>query len=297
MSTATFRAPRSRGMLSGVLLVLLGLWGGLVPFVGPYWHFGFTPDQTWTTTSGRWWLEVLPAAVTVVAGLIVIAGANRVAASFGAFVAALAGAWFVVGGPLSMLWTDSGANAAGTPLGSAHRQILELLTMFTGLGALIIFFSAVALGRFMVVGAREVRRAEAREEAREEEAVRPVPGPDAPMTRPMSATSTEAETSTPETEEPLPQRTSLTRQQAGRPEPGHERSREQGYGQASPDAPGWDQQPPSVPADSRTSPSAPGYTAGPEQAGWQERTPAGPPADRPWSGRANPDPGRPDDKR
>ena len=29
------RVPRSRGALSGVLLVLLGLWGGLIAFVGP----------------------------------------------------------------------------------------------------------------------------------------------------------------------------------------------------------------------------------------------------------------------
>jgi hypothetical protein len=27
---------RSRGAVSGVALILLGLWGGLAPFVGPY---------------------------------------------------------------------------------------------------------------------------------------------------------------------------------------------------------------------------------------------------------------------
>ena len=50
------RVPRSRGALSGALLVLLGLWGGLIAFVGPYFHFAYTPGTAWTYTSGRLWL-------------------------------------------------------------------------------------------------------------------------------------------------------------------------------------------------------------------------------------------------
>ena len=64
------RVPRSRGALNGVLLVLLGLWGGLIAFVGPYFHYAYTPDQGFTYTTGRLWLEILPAAGTVVGGLI-----------------------------------------------------------------------------------------------------------------------------------------------------------------------------------------------------------------------------------
>src|SRR5690348_18446205 len=101
--TGTLRAPRTRGALSGVLLVLLGLWGGFVPFAGPYWDFAYTPDSTWATTTGRWYLEVAPAAATVLGGLIVLVGANRLVAAFGAWLAVLGGAWFVVGGPLSTL--------------------------------------------------------------------------------------------------------------------------------------------------------------------------------------------------
>ena len=54
------RVPRSRGALNGVLLVLLGLWGGLIAFVGPYFHYAYTPDQGFTYTTGRLWLEILP---------------------------------------------------------------------------------------------------------------------------------------------------------------------------------------------------------------------------------------------
>lgn len=175
----TLRAPRSRGALSGVLLVLLGLWGGLVPFVGPYWHFAYTPDSTWTSTDGRWYLSVAPAVATVLGGLIVLAGANRVGAAFGAWLAVLGGAWFAVGGPLSTLWTADGSNAAGSPVGDAHRQIVEQMTFFTGLGVLIVFFGALALGRFTVIGVRESREPVVAEED--------APGPyrEGSMSRPM----------------------------------------------------------------------------------------------------------------
>ena len=43
--------PRSRGAASGFLLILLGAWGALIPFVGPYFDFAFTPDTEWTGRS------------------------------------------------------------------------------------------------------------------------------------------------------------------------------------------------------------------------------------------------------
>ena len=45
--------PRSRGAASGLLVIVLGLWGALVPFIGPYFNFAFSPDQAWTWTAGR----------------------------------------------------------------------------------------------------------------------------------------------------------------------------------------------------------------------------------------------------
>src|SRR5258707_2994915 len=83
------RIPRSRGTLSGVLLVLLGAWGGLIAFVGPYFHYAYTPDSAWSYTSGRLWLEVLPGAGALVGGLIALASASRPVAMFGALLAAI----------------------------------------------------------------------------------------------------------------------------------------------------------------------------------------------------------------
>ena len=68
---------RSRGALSGFLLVLLGLWGGLIPFIGPYFHYAYTPDTAWTYTTARLWLEILPGAAVFLGGLLLIVATGR----------------------------------------------------------------------------------------------------------------------------------------------------------------------------------------------------------------------------
>jgi len=158
--TPIARIPRTRGAFSGVMLVLLGAWGGLIPFIGPYFHFAYTPDKAWVYTTGRLWLEILPGAATVLGGLLVLGSARRHTAMFGAFLAALGGAWFVVGNLVSTLW-NSGTPQAGVPAGTGlTRLAAENLGFFTGLGVLIVFFAALALGRFAVVGVRETAMVE-----------------------------------------------------------------------------------------------------------------------------------------
>src|SRR5215813_6526042 len=97
------RVSRSRGAMSGVLLVLLGIWGGLIPLVGPYVHYAYTPNHTWTITSGRGWLEFLPAAVALVRGLLIPARRWRPMARLGGCRAVIRGARFAVGSPLAVL--------------------------------------------------------------------------------------------------------------------------------------------------------------------------------------------------
>jgi hypothetical protein len=146
--------------MSGVLLVLLGLWGGLISFVGPYVDFAYSPNETWFFNADRFWLNVAPALATGLGGLIVLLSANRAVAMFGGWMAAFGGAWFVVGPTVSVLWKASGATATGAPIGNEVRQVAEHLGFFVGLGAVIIFFAAFALGRFSVVGVRDARLTE-----------------------------------------------------------------------------------------------------------------------------------------
>jgi hypothetical protein len=149
--------PRSRGALSGVLLILLGAWGSLIAFVGPYFHYAYTPATAWTYTSGRLWLEILPGVGAVLGGLMVLISGYRPVAAFGAWLAALSGAWFALGGVLSPLWARSGGPVAGTPVGGTVMRVVEQVGFFTGLGVVILFLAALAWGRFSVIGAKEAR--------------------------------------------------------------------------------------------------------------------------------------------
>jgi hypothetical protein len=151
------RVPRSRGALSGVLLVLLGAWGALIPFLGPYFHYAYTPDSALSYTLGRLWLEILPGAGALLGGLIVLASARRHTGMFGAWLAAFSGGWFVLGTVLRPLWNGSGSGGptAGSPVGGTMMRVWEQVGFFTGLGVVVVLLAAVALGRFSVVGVRD----------------------------------------------------------------------------------------------------------------------------------------------
>jgi len=180
---------RSRGMLSGLLLVLLGIWGALIPFIGPYFSFAYTPDRAWAWTWGRFWLEVLPGAAAIVGGLMLIGTAHRAVGVFAGWLASLAGAWFVVGPFLSRLWAPP-LGSAGQPIGGTTRQVFEQISFFYGLGAVILFLAAQALGRFTVRSVRDARAVEASRRG-------PVVEQPATTTRPVATTPVAAPATAP----------------------------------------------------------------------------------------------------
>src|ERR1700753_270847 len=122
--TRAMRLPRTTGAFSGFLIVLLGVWGALIPFVGPYFHYAFGGYHTWHYTAQRLWLEIVPGAVAVVGGLMLIRATSRVGGLTAGWVAVAAGAWFAVGPAVSILWHHS-IYAIGTPMGGHTRQTLE----------------------------------------------------------------------------------------------------------------------------------------------------------------------------
>jgi hypothetical protein len=141
------RIARSTGAVSGVLIVVLGTWAALIPFVGPYFDYSFAPNATWHFTTDRLWLDVLPGALAVLGGLLLIVAGTRPAGIFGGWLAMVAGGWLIVGPPVSLTW-ESGTGPIGRPLFGSTRQMLELVGYFYGVGALIVALSAFAIGRF-----------------------------------------------------------------------------------------------------------------------------------------------------
>lgn len=208
------RVSRSRGAVSGLLLVLLGIWGGIIPFVGPYFDYAYSPDSTWTWTAGRGLLEVLPGAAAVLGGLLLIGTANRAVAVFGGWLASAAGAWFIVGPVLGNLWGGS-SGATGAPLGDNTSRVVEQIGFFFGLGAAILLIAAHAAGRLSVRALGDGRAAERLREERAM-AVAPDPAPEPVREEPAARTAlrgesparttTAAETTAAEPETPVPAR-------------------------------------------------------------------------------------------
>ena len=149
---------RSRGAFSGFLLMLLGLWGALIPFIGPYFHYAYTPATAWTYNTGRLWLEVLPGAAVFLGGFLLMVARGRHIAMFGALLAAAAGAWFTLGPVLSPLWNHHVAMGGSPASATVYMRIMEQLGFFTALGVVIVFVAAAALGRISSVasGIREI---------------------------------------------------------------------------------------------------------------------------------------------
>ncbi|WP_406816104.1 hypothetical protein [Mycobacterium sp. M23085] len=146
--------PRTRGALIGLLLILLGAWGALVPFFGPDVNWAYMADPAWTWTTAKGWLEVLPGLATAVGGLLVLMSGNRASAVLGGWLAVAGGAWFVVGRAFASLL---GIGDIGQPMASTDlkRALLDV-TYFTGLGTLIVFLGGAAVARLAVRHARDV---------------------------------------------------------------------------------------------------------------------------------------------
>src|SRR5262249_34071537 len=122
---SAMRIARSTGAVSGVLIALLGIWGALIPFVGPYFDYSFGINTSWHYSTDRLWLNIIPGLVAMLAGILLLAARTRPAGVFAGWVAVVAGAWFAIGPPVSVSW-EHGLGPIGPPLGGSTRQMLEL---------------------------------------------------------------------------------------------------------------------------------------------------------------------------
>lgn len=144
------RIRRTHGIIGGLLVALLGIWGGIIPFVGPYFSYAYTPDKAWTYSTGRLWLEILPGAGALLGGLVLMAARSRHVALFGSVLAIASGAWFVLGNVFAPLWTT--VNPAGVPASTGTvMRVLEQIGFFAGLGVVIVLIAAAVAGRVTAV--------------------------------------------------------------------------------------------------------------------------------------------------
>lgn len=157
------RVARTRGALSGIVLIVLGAWAAIVPFIAPYLDFGVppAPSDAWHWTIDRLWLEVLPGGAAVLGGLLLLGSASRSATLFGAWLAALGGAWLIVGITLTDVFDFTEVSAVD-PARTDGTRDLQALFYFYGIGGAILLVAGTALGRLSVHSVRDVRTAERR---------------------------------------------------------------------------------------------------------------------------------------
>lgn len=133
----------------GVLLIVLGAIGLVLPFVGPLFDFGMGPDPAWVLTEARVVRHVVPGAAIIVGGVLLLPR-SRVSRVLGGVLAVAGGVWLTVA-PVVL-----GRVVADAP--PALVDVLRPLAYHFGTGLLITALAAFGLGA--LAGRRAVPRPE-----------------------------------------------------------------------------------------------------------------------------------------
>jgi hypothetical protein len=150
---ASRRPGRSPGVaLAGLAAVVVGAWGAVCGYVGPY--FGFRPlaVRTWVGSLQEGLLHLAPGAVAVVAGAVLMAlvrprrAGGRGLVGLCALALAAAGAWFVIG---PVAWPAIESGAAFLPAGPL-RHLLDVAAASYAPGLVLAALAGMAAKAAMV---------------------------------------------------------------------------------------------------------------------------------------------------
>jgi hypothetical protein len=134
----------------GVLTILISAWGALIPFVEPIfgYHATGTPSLQWNAAHTL--LAVVPGAVGVVMGFVVLWAASQVAVGRGrmslvwaGLITILSGAWFIIGPRAWPVITTHGVYfAPASPL----RGLLYQVGYTLGTGVILVMCGGYVMG-------------------------------------------------------------------------------------------------------------------------------------------------------
>jgi hypothetical protein len=130
------------------LVILLGAWAALVAFIGPSFGYQATSSSSWQWTTTNWLLHLLPGAVAVVGGFLILALWPRVSLgmrglySLVTLAVVAAGAWLVIG---PAVWPVIESSRAYGPSDSAWTSFLHQVGANLGPGLLIVFLGGMLL--------------------------------------------------------------------------------------------------------------------------------------------------------
>jgi len=134
----------------GLAAVLISVWGGIIPFVGPTFGYSADGSGSWHWNLAHTVLAFSPAIVGIFAGILILARApgtvqrsSRFGLGFAGLSALAAGGWFVVGPWAWQLTLGSSSYLVpATPL----RTLANLLGYSFGPGLILVAYGAFGLG-------------------------------------------------------------------------------------------------------------------------------------------------------
>jgi hypothetical protein len=129
--SARVHGARTGIVTVGVVTILISAWGALIPFVEPLFGYHVTGTPSWHWNAAHTLLAVLPGAVGMVMGFVVLWGTSRVQVGRGrmqlilaGLITMLCGAWFIVGPTAWPVISTHGAYfAPAAPLRSLLYQV------------------------------------------------------------------------------------------------------------------------------------------------------------------------------
>ncbi len=134
-----------RARVAGGVLLVLGLWGALVPFIGPSFGYGMGGVAAWTWTESHATLHLAPGVAAIVGAFFLLRG-RRASQTFGSLLAMTGGIWFVIAPSLHPLWAGQSMNGMSGMGSSATSSALSAIGYHYGTGVLIAIVAAYTLG-------------------------------------------------------------------------------------------------------------------------------------------------------
>ena len=149
--------------VAGAVALVLGLWGALVPLIGPSFGYrmGSAQAQIWSESTVT--LHLVPGVAAVLGALLIMRG-RRAIQTLGALLATAGGIWFVIAPSMRPLWSDPGMSGMSGMSGSAMSTALSALGYHYGIGALVTVAAAYALGALAARGSSSDAHVESRPE-------------------------------------------------------------------------------------------------------------------------------------
>jgi hypothetical protein len=140
---------RLTATIAGVLAVVVGAWGGIAPYIGHAVRYSADGSATWTWNLQHGLLSLLPGAMAVVGGLLLIAStwAHREGASVlhtvgltgAALMIGLSAVWFLIGTSVWPVYFTSQVLAVASPA----RTLADMVGYYLAEGFVLAVVSGI----------------------------------------------------------------------------------------------------------------------------------------------------------